>query len=68
MPVAIVVSATIIRLILMPAMMALLGRSAWYLPSWLDALLPRPRPVALQEQRPEATTPTRAPVLTGAPR
>ncbi|MDZ7727668.1 MAG: MMPL family transporter [Dehalococcoidia bacterium] len=37
---AILVDATIIRLILVPSTMALLGRYNWWLPSWLDRLLP----------------------------
>jgi RND superfamily putative drug exporter len=37
---AIFVDATIVRLILVPATMELLGRWNWWLPSWLDRLLP----------------------------
>jgi putative drug exporter of the RND superfamily len=37
---AILVDATIIRLILVPSTMALLGNRNWWLPSWLDRLLP----------------------------
>jgi RND superfamily putative drug exporter len=40
MAVAIAVDATVIRLVLVPATMALLGRANWYLPQWLDRLLP----------------------------
>jgi RND superfamily putative drug exporter len=40
MAVAIAVDATVIRLVLVPATMALLGRANWYLPRWLDRLLP----------------------------
>jgi putative drug exporter of the RND superfamily len=29
-----------VRLTLIPAAMALLGRSAWWLPHWLDRILP----------------------------
>ena len=32
--------AFIVRMLLMPALMHLLGRSAWWLPRWLDRLLP----------------------------
>ncbi|AYJ52096.1 MMPL family transporter [Rhodococcus sp. P1Y] len=32
--------AFIVRLILMPAMLALLGESAWWLPKWLDKIIP----------------------------
>jgi putative drug exporter of the RND superfamily len=37
---AIAVDATIVRLVLVPATMTLLGRSNWWLPRWLDRLLP----------------------------
>ena len=32
--------AFIVRMLLMPALMHLLGRSAWWLPRWLDRILP----------------------------
>ncbi|WP_395109741.1 MMPL family transporter [Actinomadura sp. SCN-SB] len=38
---AIVLDATIVRMVLVPATMALLGRANWWLPGWLDRLLPR---------------------------
>jgi uncharacterized membrane protein YdfJ with MMPL/SSD domain len=38
--VAILIDATIIRGVLLPAVMALLGDRNWYLPQWLDRLLP----------------------------
>ena len=28
------------RLVLMPALLSLLGESAWWLPKWLDRILP----------------------------
>ena len=37
---AIAVDATIVRLVLVPATMKLLGRANWWLPGWLDRLLP----------------------------
>ncbi|MCK9932859.1 MMPL family transporter [Frankia sp. Mgl5] len=40
MAVAVLVDATIIRMILVPATMALLGRANWWLPGWLDRILP----------------------------
>ncbi len=33
--------ALIVRLTLVPAAMALLGKSAWYMPQWLNRILPR---------------------------
>jgi RND superfamily putative drug exporter len=38
--VAILIDALIVRMILVPAIMKLLGRHAWYIPRWLDRLLP----------------------------
>ncbi|MBL7521169.1 MMPL family transporter, partial [Frankia sp. CNm7] len=40
---AIVLDATIARMVLVPATMALLGRANWWLPRWLDRHLPRVR-------------------------
>jgi RND superfamily putative drug exporter len=37
---AIAVDATVVRMILVPATMALMGRANWWLPGWLDRLLP----------------------------
>ena len=37
---AVLIDATIIRLILVPATMTLLGDRNWWLPSWLDTALP----------------------------
>jgi putative drug exporter of the RND superfamily len=46
--VAILLDATIVRGLLVPAVMALLGERNWYLPRWLDRVLPQlahePRP------------------------
>ncbi len=39
--VAILIDATIVRMVLVPATMALLGKANWWLPTWLDRLLPR---------------------------
>jgi RND superfamily putative drug exporter len=38
--VAIVLDATVVRMVLVPATMAMLGRLNWWLPAWLDRLLP----------------------------
>lgn len=37
---AVFVDATIVRMILVPATMKLLGRANWWIPAWLDRLLP----------------------------
>ena len=40
MAVAIILDATVVRMVLVPATMALLGRWNWWLPAWADRLLP----------------------------
>jgi putative drug exporter of the RND superfamily len=37
---AIAIDATLVRMILVPATMTLMGRANWWLPGWLDRLLP----------------------------
>ena len=37
---AVALDAFVVRMTVVPAVMALLGRHAWYLPAWLDRLLP----------------------------
>lgn len=39
--VAVLVDATVVRLVLVPAAMELLGRANWWFPRWLDRILPR---------------------------
>jgi RND superfamily putative drug exporter len=41
MAIAIALDATVVRMVLVPATMTLLGRWNWWLPAWLDRLLPR---------------------------
>ncbi|MFG2040754.1 MMPL family transporter [Dactylosporangium sp. NPDC048998] len=50
MAAAVLVDATVVRLVLVPATMALLGRANWWLPRWLDRLLPR---VEVERHAPE---------------
>ena len=40
---AILVDATLVRMVLVPAVMALLGERNWWLPAWLDRALPKAR-------------------------
>ncbi|WP_407563978.1 MMPL family transporter [Streptomyces sp. 184] len=40
MAVAVLLDATIVRMVLVPATMTLLGRANWWLPRWADRLLP----------------------------
>ncbi|MFN8590382.1 MAG: MMPL family transporter [Thermomicrobiales bacterium] len=44
---AVLIDATLIRVILVPAAMQLMGRANWWLPAWLDRRLPR---VVLDEE------------------
>jgi RND superfamily putative drug exporter len=39
--VAVLLDVTLVRMVLVPAVMGLLGAHAWWLPGWLDRLLPR---------------------------
>ena len=39
--VAVALDATVVRMLLVPATMALLGERNWWLPGWLDRVLPR---------------------------
>jgi putative drug exporter of the RND superfamily len=41
MATAILVDATIVRMVLVPAVMQLMGRANWWIPDWLDRILPR---------------------------
>ena len=41
MATAILVDATIVRMVLVPAAMQLLGKANWWIPRWLDRALPR---------------------------
>jgi RND superfamily putative drug exporter len=41
MATAVAIDATLVRMVLVPATMALLGRANWWLPGWLDRVLPR---------------------------
>jgi putative drug exporter of the RND superfamily len=54
MATAILVDATVVRMVLVPAVMEVLGRANWWIPDWLDRLVPRldhePAPVDAQPQ------------------
>jgi RND superfamily putative drug exporter len=47
---AIFLDATVVRLVLVPATMKLLGSANWWLPRWLDRLLPEVDPAS--EEKP----------------
>ena len=38
--VAVLVDATVVRMLLVPSLMVLMGRANWWLPRWLDRILP----------------------------
>ncbi|MCX4906899.1 MMPL family transporter [Streptomyces sp. NBC_00878] len=56
---AIVLDATIVRMVLVPAAMALMGRATWWLPRWLDHRLPHisAEDAADRHPRPEPVRP-----------
>ncbi|MBD0843031.1 MMPL family transporter [Streptomyces sp. TRM68416] len=51
---AIFIDATVVRMVLVPATMTLLGRTNWWLPKWLDRILPR-GPVGTADTTAEST-------------
>ena len=52
MAVAILLDATVVRMVLVPATMSLLGRWNWWVPAWLDRLLPGVRAESPTRARP----------------
>ncbi|SDF39381.1 putative drug exporter of the RND superfamily [Blastococcus fimeti] len=71
--IAILIDATVVRLVLVPATMALLGHWNWWLPRWLDRLLPHldleppaPEPVPAPDAAPDDEPPSRVPDWAGA--
>jgi putative drug exporter of the RND superfamily len=72
--VAVLVDATVVRMLLVPSLMVLMGRANWWLPRWLDRILPRvhvegseepshpapeqPAPVGLADTPPTVATET----------
>jgi RND superfamily putative drug exporter len=56
--VAVLIDATLVRMVLVPATMSLMGRANWWLPGWLDRVLPHldlegapTAPVTVEPQR-----------------
>ena len=46
MATAVLVDATVVRMVLVPALMQLFGRANWWMPRWLDRAVPRLAPEA----------------------
>ncbi|BBB00382.1 putative transmembrane transport protein [Actinacidiphila reveromycinica] len=65
---AVALDAFVLRTLLVPALMHLLGPANWWLPGWLDRRLPRLAVEAAPEVRPPAPVPPPAePALPGTP-
>ncbi|AJT63480.1 hypothetical protein T261_1795 [Streptomyces lydicus] len=54
--VSVLIDATVVRLLLVPAVLTLLGRSAWWTPRWLDRLLPQLSPEGTADAEPAGNT------------
>jgi RND superfamily putative drug exporter len=59
---AIFVDAYIIRTVLVPSVMHMLGRANWWLPAWLDRILPR---LHVEPAELTSTGPLRQPTAVG---
>ena len=68
---AVLIDATIVRMVLVPATMELLGDRNWWLPDWLDRLLPN---INIEGQQPtddelgSGNQPTPRPAVATGPR
>jgi len=64
MAVAVFIDASIVRMILVPALMSILDTRAWWLPRWLDRILPNLElEGAIEDPAPEEPEPDPAPAL-----
>ena len=63
--VAVLIDAVVIRTVLVPAIMQLFGARAWWIPAWLDRILPRlsVEPSHEQGHGDDAVHPTGEPAL-----
>jgi putative drug exporter of the RND superfamily len=62
--IGVVADAFVVRMIIVPAAVALLGRAAWWLPRWLDRLLPHLDPEGRRVPS-HVDTPAKEPALAG---
>jgi RND superfamily putative drug exporter len=60
--IAILTDALIVRMTLVPALLTMLGERSWYIPRWLDRVLPR-----ITIEPPATREPVEAPPLRPAP-
>jgi RND superfamily putative drug exporter len=59
MAVAVAIDATLVRCLLVPAILVLVGKASWWLPGWLDRILPH---LEIERDRPgEETAPRESP-------
>jgi len=53
MAAAVLIDASLVRMVLVPALMAILDRRAWWLPAWLDRIIPDLKLEGPIEEEPE---------------
>jgi RND superfamily putative drug exporter len=58
--VAVLVDATVVRMVLVPAVMQLLGSANWWLPRWLERAIPN---VAVESSAAQVPSEGKAPAL-----
>jgi RND superfamily putative drug exporter len=58
---AIAIDAFVVRLVIVPAVMAILGERAWYMPAWLERITPRITIEAPTEPQPAGRPPVARP-------
>jgi RND superfamily putative drug exporter len=63
--VAVAIDATIVRIVLVPATMELLGKANWWLPRWLDRILPTINVEGTTIHDDDLEPPVREPVTSG---
>ena len=61
---SVLIDATVVRLVLVPATKALLGKANWWLPGWLDRLLPH---IDIEGHSEAASEPVPGPATDGEP-
>jgi putative drug exporter of the RND superfamily len=58
---AVLIDASLVRMILVPSVMALLGAHAWWMPRWLEPIVPRLQLEGSASAAPESLSAARAP-------